>query len=469
MSGSAAGGGGVDRPRRVAYEVMRAVAESGAYANLLLPERLRVAKIGGRDAAFATELTYGTLRRSGSYDAIATSCSDRPWNEVDPPIQTLLRLGSHQLLGMNVPTHAAVTTTVELAKAEIGRSRAGFVNAVLRQVAAHTYDDWVVQLLAGSDTSTPEALGLQHAHPVWLVEALTEALVARGRPPSEIGDLLAADNVAPEVTLVARPGRSTQAELLEEGARAGRWSPLAAIWPGGDPGALPAVRDHRAGVQDEGSQLVTAALVAARIDPPDVRADGPPRWLDMCAGPGGKAALLAGLAQQSGAVLTAWELLPHRARLVSQAVGRGVEVRVVDAGDELRAAEEVAGFDRVLLDAPCSGAGALRRRPEARWRKQPTDLPALVAGQRRLLASAIAVTRPGGVVGYVTCSPLLGETSGVIDAVLAGRDDVERIDARSLIPGTPPDVGAGPDIQLWPHLHGTDAMYLSVLRVGQRR
>lgn len=465
--------GPVDRPRRVAYEVLRAVTESGAYANLLLPERLRTAGISGRDAAFATELTYGTLRRSGSYDAIASSVIDRQWSEVDRPIQDLLRLGTHQLLGMNVATHAAVTTTVELAKGEIGRARAGFVNAVLRRIAANTFDEWMTQLVGSEDRSASSSLALRHAHPTWLVDEFAAALAARGRPPEELEDLLAADNVAPEVTLVARPGRCTLAELTDAGARPGRWSPIAAILPSGDPGSLPAVREHRAGVQDEGSQLVTAALVAAPVtgrdgasSPASGRAE---RWLDMCAGPGGKAALLAALAEQHGAAVEAWELMPHRARLVSQAVGAGATVRVVDAGDPLRASETAGAFDRVLLDAPCSGAGALRRRPEARWRKELADLPALVAGQRRLLANALRLVRPGGVVAYVTCSPLLAETKEVVDAVLAQQNSreqggVEQVDARTLLPGLPPDVGSGPDVQLWPHLHGTDAMYLSLLR-----
>ena len=146
MSSGATGGSRPDPARGVAFDVLRAVTESGAYANLLLPERLRAAGLGGRDAAFATELTYGTLRRSGTYDAIAASCVDRPWVSVDRPVQDLLRLGTHQLLGMNVPKHAAVATTVELAKSEIGRGRAGFVNAVLRRVGERSYDDWVTEL-----------------------------------------------------------------------------------------------------------------------------------------------------------------------------------------------------------------------------------------------------------------------------------------------------------------------------------
>lgn len=485
-SGSTGGGRRTDPARGVAFEVLRAVTESGAYANLLLPERLRAAGLSGRDAAFATELTYGTLRRSGTYDAIAAACVDRPWSSVDRPVQDLLRLGTHQLLGMNVPQHAAVATTVELAKAEIGRGRAGFVNAVLRRIGERSYDDWVAQLSGGDDPSTAssssvssssEALGLRYAHPPWLVDQFRVALAARGRPTSELPDLLEADNLAPQVTLVARPGRCTVHELVSAGAQPGRWAPTAAVWRAGDPGSLPAVREHRAGVQDEGSQLVAAAVVEADLVPdpsvvPSVDPSGGSggsvtvgeRWLDMCAGPGGKAALLAALAADRGASLQAWELLPHRARLVRQAVGEGVTVRVVDAGDPQRVAESPGGFDRILLDAPCSGAGALRRRPEARWRKQPEDLPALVAGQRRLLENALRLVRPGGVVGYITCSPLLDETQGVVDAVLAGRTDIERLDAGSLLAGRPPHVGPGPDAQLWPHLHGTDAMYLALLR-----
>lgn len=453
-----------DPSRRVAFEVLRAVTESGAYANLLLPERLRAAGLSGRDAAFATELTYGTLRRSGTYDVIAAACVDRPWSEVDRPVQDLLRLGTHQLLGMNVPKHAAVATTVELAKAEIGRGRAGFVNAVLRRVGERSYDEWVAEISEGSDPSTRAALGLRYAHPSWLVRELGAALTARGRPESELVDLLEADNRAAQVTLVARPGRCTIQELLEAGARQGRWTTTAAVLPSGDPGSLAAVREQRAAVQDEGSQMVTAAVVAAEVGPdPDVPL-GAERWLDMCAGPGGKAALLASFAAGRGVSLQAWELLSHRAKLVTQAVGDGATVRVVDAGDPQRVVESSEGFDRVLLDAPCSGAGALRRRPEARWRKQPGDLPALVAGQRRLLQNALRLVRPGGVVGYTTCSPLLDETSGVVDAVLSGRTDVERLDVRELLPGRPPHVGPGPDAQLWPHLHDTDAMYLALLR-----
>jgi 16S rRNA (cytosine967-C5)-methyltransferase len=208
-------------------------------------------------------------------------------------------------------------------------------------------------------------------------------------------------------------------------------------------------------VQDEGSQLVARALTLEPID------GGDSRWLDLCAGPGGKTALLAAIATASGARVTAVEPAAHRAVLVEQNVrGYDVEVLRVDGRDSGLAP---ASFDRVLVDAPCTGLGALRRRPEARWRRQPGDVPGLAKLQKELLASAIELTRPGGVVLYATCSPHLAETVGVIaDAVR--RHPVRAIDTRSSFEGVA-DVGAGPHVQLWPHRHGTDAMFAAALQV----
>jgi 16S rRNA (cytosine967-C5)-methyltransferase len=207
-------------------------------------------------------------------------------------------------------------------------------------------------------------------------------------------------------------------------------------------------------VQDEGSQLVALALTRVPLDGPDAR------WLDLCAGPGGKSALLGGLAAMDDATVDAVELQEHRAELVRRAVdGLPVSVHVADG----RAAPlSDAAVDRVLLDAPCTGLGALRRRPEARWRRRPEDVPGLARLQRELLAAALRHVRPGGVVAYVTCSPHLSETVGVVGGV-ARRAGAELLDARPHLPGVP-DLGDGPTVQLWPHRHGTDAMFLALLR-----
>lgn len=467
--------------------MLRAVDESSAYANLVLPPLLAERRITGRDAAFATELAYGALRLRGRYDAIVALTSHRSVADLDAPILDVLRLGLHQLLGMRVPPHAAVAETVALARATCGAGPSQLVNAVLRATAEHPLEHWLERLRSG-----PEPLATEHSHPAWMVRALREALVGHGRPAAELPDLLAADNVAPEVTLVARPGLVDLAGLRDEADRArvdvageGRWTTTALRLAGGDPAALAAVRSGRAGVQDEGSQLVAlAAAHAAGADQasgsepgaaPDPAVPGP--WLDLCAGPGGKTALLgAVLAETSGGRgrLVATELAPHRAELVRRSVRAlpaadgdgGVEVRTGDGRDLGR--DEPGRYALTLLDAPCTGLGALRRRPEARWRRTPGDVGQLAALQRDLLASALAATAPGGVVAYVTCSPLLAETIAVVDdAVRHGT--VEVLDAVAAVQAaarTPvPDLGPGPYVQLWPHLHGTDAMFLALLRV----
>jgi len=449
-----------DPVRILAFEALRAVDERDAYANLVLPPLLRKARekggFEGRDAALATELVYGTLRRQGTYDAIIAECVDRPLREVDPPVLDVLSLGAHQLLGTRIPTHAAVSATVELARVVLGDGRAKFVNAVLRKVAQDDLDGWLAKVAPPYDDDPEDHLAVVHSHPRWVVSALWDSL---GGGRAGIERLLAADNERPEVTLVARPGRSGTEELLrEEAAAPGRWSPYAVrLAEGGEPGAVDAVREGRAGVQDEGSQLVALALANAPVEGRDEK------WLDGCAGPGGKAALLAALAAERGAVLLASEKQPHRAGLVAKALHGNPGPYQVIAADGTRPPWRPGTFDRVLMDVPCTGLGALRRRPEARWRRRPEDLEGFGPLQRELLSTALDSVRVGGVVGYATCSPHLAETRAVVEDVLKQWPSTELIDARPLFPGVP-DLGEGPDVQLWPHVHGTDAMYLALLR-----
>ncbi|MCT2588532.1 rRNA cytosine-C5-methyltransferase [Streptomyces sp. N2-109] len=449
-----------DPVRVLAFEALRAVDERDAYANLVLPPMLAKGRESGdldaRDAAFATELVYGTLRRQGTYDVVIGRCIDRPLREVDPPVLDVLTLGAHQLLGTRIPTHAAVSATVELARVVLGDGRAKFVNAVLRKIAAEDLDGWLERVAPAYEDDAEECLGIRHGHPRWIVSALWDAL-GGGRAGME--ELLEADNERPAVTLVARPGRATADELLAgDGTEPGRWSPYAVrLTEGGEPGAVEAVREGRAGVQDEGSQLVALALAAAPLEGSDRR------WLDACAGPGGKAALLAALAAERGAALTAVEKQPHRARLVARALAGNPGPYQVVIADSTRPSWLPGTFDRVLLDVPCTGLGALRRRPESRWRRRPEDLDRFAPLQRGLLEQALNAVRPGGIVGYATCSPHLAETRAVVDDVRKRRPGTELIDARPLMPGVE-QLGDGPDVQLWPHRHGTDAMYLALLR-----
>jgi 16S rRNA (cytosine967-C5)-methyltransferase len=450
----------VDAARLVACDVLRAVDERDSYANLLLPALLRERGITGRDAAFATELTYGTLRPLGTYDAILGACSDRPFETVDPPLRAALRLGAHQLLGMRVPAHAAVAATVDLARAVAGPHTAGFANAILRRVAARDRDSWLAELAPAYDEDPIGHLALVHGHPRWIVEVYRDAL---GSDLEQTALACAADNVAPPVHLAARPGRITRDDLLAEAgpdAVPGRWSPDAVLLSGGDPASLAAVRSGRAGVQDEGSQLAAIAVAAAPVSSPDQR------WLDVCAGPGGKAAMLAGLASERAAVLLCADLAPHRARLVARAV-RGAPALVVVA-DASRPAWPAEGFDRVLLDAPCTGLGALRRRPDARWRRDQGDAQRLQHLQVALLDTAINATRRGGVTTYVTCSPHPMETTDVIGRAISARPDVVLEPVAGPLANIP-GIGTGSHAQLWPHLHDTDAIFVQSLRRVEAR
>jgi 16S rRNA (cytosine967-C5)-methyltransferase len=447
----------VDSPRQAAYDAIAAVHRDDAYANLVMPSILRDYRLSGRDAAFATELVYGTLRATGSLDAILSAAAGRDVTKIDPPVRDALRLGAYQLLYTRVPPHAAVNSTVDLVRSLGGESVSGFANAVMRQVTTKDRETWLNEVAPAEETDPMGHLAVVYSHPLWIVRAFSEAL---GGDRSETVALLDEDNQRPPVHLCARPGRADAVDLADEvGGAPGAFSPYAVYLPGGAPGELRAIADGRAHVQDEGSQLVALALAAAVVEGRDER------WLDLCAGPGGKAALLGGLARERGARLLAVESAPHRAAMVERATA-GMPVTVF-TGDGREIGDEIdeAGYDRVLVDAPCSGLGSLRRRPEARWRRQPSDLPALTRLQRELLVAAIKGTRPGGVIAYVTCSPHIVETQvTVTEAARRSSFSVELEDARPLLPAGMPGLGTGPGVQLWPHRHGTDAMYLALLR-----
>jgi 16S rRNA (cytosine967-C5)-methyltransferase len=453
-----------------ALELLTAVRVRNAYANLAMPAILRRYDLRDRDAALATELGYGTLRARGLLDAVIEACTDRPLNRVEPSLLDALRLGAYQLLRTRVPAHAAVDTTVELVRVDAGSRSAGFVNAVLRRVGEHGEAAWVERLAPDPKEDPVGHAAFAHAHPRWVAQAFADALgsssdgLADGADGGELDAALAADDARPLVHLLARPGEITAEELaLVTGGEPAPYSPYGVHLShgSGDVGDLDAVREGLAVVQDEGSQLVALALARVPLDGPDGL-----RWLDLCAGPGGKAALLGGLVAIEGGTLDAVELAEHRADLVRRAVeGLPVTVHTADG----RAAPLPDGvFDRVLVDAPCTGLGALRRRPEARWRRRPDDVAELARLQRELLGAALRHVRPGGVVAYVTCSPHLAETVGVVTAVTrrrggAGAPPVEPLDARPYLPGVP-DLGSGPSVQLWPHRHGTDAMFLALLQ-----
>jgi 16S rRNA (cytosine967-C5)-methyltransferase len=448
----------VQPARRVALEVLQAVRESDAYANLLLPSRIARADLGPADAGLATELTYGTLRMQGFYDRVIAVAAGRPVEKIDPPLLDVLRLGAHQLLSTRVAAHAAVNESVALARTVGSRSGTGFVNGVLREIGRHSTDEWR-QRVTARVKNDDDRLAALTSHPTWVVRALRRSLEAEGRG-GELEQLLEADNTAPRVNLIALPGLADK----PSDARDDRFSPPGFTVGGGDPQRLVEAAAGRIRVQDEGSQL--AALTLSRAQP----IQPGERWLDLCAGPGGKSALLAAEALAGGAELVANELVPARAELVRRALAPvPLEVPVWEEDGTTVGAAHPAAFDRILLDAPCTGLGALRRRPEARWRKTPRDVAELTALQGALLDSAVAALKPGGLLAYVTCSPHVAETRGVVADALDRHAGVLQQEAtadvvQALAAERMDLAGDRETVQLWPHRHLTDAMFIALLR-----
>ena len=433
-----------DAPRLLAFDLITEVNRNEGYSNLLLPQALSSSTLEERDRNLVTELVYGTLRMQGKHDWVLAQISDRPWSEVDPGIVDVARLGVHQIHEMRIPDHAAVAATVEVARKRVGESKASFVNALLRSVTRKSIDDWFAPLLEIKDPV--ERMSIQYSHPEWIVSAYYDLL----KDWEQVEAALAINNVPALPTLISWPGYSTQEDLIALGAEATTYSSLGARWKG-NPGSLEIIRHRLAGVQDEGSQLV--ATVFASV------AEGS-SWLDLCAGPGGKAALLSSIAAQRQITFTANEISTPRADLVRRVV-HGARVWTGD-GREVASHNEL--FDAVLIDAPCTGLGALRRRPEVRWRRTLQDLRELTQLQRELISSAISVLNPGGILGYATCSPHLAETTVQINEIIKRHPEMDLVGITPYLPQGLENATRAGAMALWTHLHGTDAMFLAVLR-----
>ena len=433
-----------DAARLLAFDLLSEVNRNDGYSNLLLPQALNASKLEDRDRSLVTELLYGTIRMQGKHDWVLAQISDRPWTEVDPGIIDICRLGVHQIHEMRIPDHAAVAATVEVARKRIGESKASFVNALLRSVTRKSLDEWFAPLEEISDPV--ERFSIQYSHPEWIVSAYYDLL----KDWTEVEAALKINNEAATPTLVSWPGFSTQQDLIDIGGEPTEYSPYGVHWKG-NPGALDLIKARKIGVQDEGSQLVAEVFAKA--------ADGA-SWLDLCAGPGGKAALLSSIAKQRDIRFTANEISSARAELVSQVV-HGARVLVSDGRTIGTSSEK---FDAILIDAPCTGLGALRRRPEVRWRRTLQDLRALTQLQRELVDSAIDALKPGGVLGYATCSPHLAETSIQIVDIKRKHSNLSQIDVDQYLPHNLHEAIRDGAMSLWTHKHGTDAMYLALFR-----
>jgi 16S rRNA (cytosine967-C5)-methyltransferase len=456
----------VQPARRIALEVIAAVRADDAYANLLLPSKIAAARLDAADAGLATELTYGTLRMRGYYDRVIELASGRGVGEIDGAVLDVLELGCHQILSMRVAQHAAVNESVELARQVASRSSTGFVNGVLRAITRTAPAEWLDRAMESVDDDD-EKLAIAASHPAWVIRAFRRALLADGvaasDAPFQLDELLEADNTPARLSLTALPGL-IERDQVGEGTVPSPLSPIGLLAPTGDPASIRAVHEGTARVQDEGSQLAALALTRVR---PVVAGE---RWLDLCAGPGGKTAILAAEARLAGAEVIANEPVAARAGLVRRAIAAIPDAPVVWERDGTTIGDdEPESFDRILVDAPCTGLGALRRRPEARWRKAPSDVADLANLQQRLIDSAVRALKPGGVLAYVTCSPHVGETRGQVQGALRRWGDaLEQLDSQQVLTEVTEgaiELGA-PDAaaQLWPHRNNTDAMFIALFQ-----
>ena len=420
--------------RLLAFEALVEVDIHGSYSNLILPKMLGKSSLSPEDRAFASELVYGSLRMKGRHDSLIERASNRSLAEIDAKVLIILRIGVHQLTQMRVPSHAAIYETVELAKRATGKSSGSFVNAILRNI-----DGKSDHISNGEDQL--KQMSLEHSHPEWIVSSYLDSL----KSTIEVEKLLQANNVPARPMLIAWPGRSTIDELVLSGASPIPDSPISAVCEG-DPGAIPAIRERRAGVQDRGSQIVVERFL-------DTFEENL-RWLDLCAGPGGKAAYLSSVVSQRSGDFVANEVSEERARLVRQVV---IDFPVLSY-DGRNLPDSLGLFDRILVDAPCTGIGALRRRPEVRWRRTLQDLKNLTTLQAELLDEAARKIRPNGVIAYVTCSSHQAETKFQVKSFLKRHPTFNRIavqDSR---------IDTDGDLQLWTHRDGCDSMFLSLLR-----
>jgi 16S rRNA (cytosine967-C5)-methyltransferase len=416
--------------RGVALEAIRRVIDQDAYSNLVIPSLLARSGLDRRDRAFAAELAYGTLRRRLVLDAAIEEAGGRPMTRMTSGAAHLLRLGAYQLLFADVAPHAAVGETVELT----GRRERGFVNAVLRRIAARPPEP--------PPGHEPDAVQRRIGLIAWAFQELRHI----------VGD----EAEAAAAALVERAPLSLRVNTcrvgVEEvlgslgawGARRGPVDPECVLVDRGEPSRLPGWEAGAFWAIDQASAVVARAV--------DARPGA--HVLDACAGPGGKTAVLSCSVGPGGTVV-AGDVHPRRAGLVRATLGRlGLDGYVV-VHDATRPPLRTGWFDRVLVDAPCSGIGSARRRPELLWRPRKDRLSTLARRQVELATAGGDLLRPGGRLVYSVCTFPRAETDAACDAIVRHRPDL--VPVRT----------AGPDgdstrHRLWPHRHGTDGMFYAV-------
>lgn len=442
--------------RALALEVLLRVEGGGAYADVTLAGALAAASLATRDRAFASRLVYGTLAWQRRLDWQLAHLTNRAPDTLEPRVLAILRLGLHQITLLDrVPNHAAVATSVDLAKRH-APAASGLVNAVLRRAARER--ELLTAVLPDPNVDPVAHLAVAASHPTWLVERW-----ARRFGLDETRELLAADNEAAPTVLRARPGeRDALRERLEAAGIAcepGRFAPDALRVQAVDPHALAGWATGELSVQEEASQLVVRLL-----DPrPGMRV------LDACAAPGGKTAYAADLLAGNGLVVGV-DQRRRGARAIARNAARLGLANIAALALDARGADAAfagARFDRILVDAPCSGLGTLRAHPEIRWRRTPEDLARLAAQQASILEAVSSLVAPDGVIVYSTCTLTDEENEGVVEPWLAAHPELVREDARDHLPASARDVvDASGALCTLPHRDGLDGFF--AVRVRRR-
>ena len=434
--------------RDTALRVLSAGRTASAWADASLKAQLRRDSLTGADAALATRIVYGVLQNRALLDFYLGAYCSQKLSRLQPPLADILRIGAYQILFLDkVPDRAAVNESVELAKKNGRGAASGLVNAVLRKLSLNK-----AQLPAIPERDEAQALSIRYSHPKWLVRRLLALL---GREEAE--SFLAADNAVAPLTVQVNTLRTTVAALTARLADAGvtaaahPWVPDCLELTGsGDLTELDAFREGLFFVQDPAAKLVS--LIAAP------QKGG--RVIDVCAAPGGKSFGAAVAMGDEGEIL-ACDLHENKLKRIEEGAARlGLKsIQTFAADGTVFRPEWAESADTVLVDAPCSGLGIIRKKPDVRY-KSPDDLFTLTVAQAAILENAARYVRPGGVLLYSTCTILPEENGQVVDGFLAGHPDFSR-ETFAL----PAPVGEQPgELTLWPHRHGTDGFYICRLR-----
>jgi len=431
--------------RTLAFQVLQDVFGEGAYANIALSKRLNDATLSPVDRRFATELVYGTIKASGTLDWMLGHYLKRPLTQTDPMVVNIMRLGMYQLQFLDkIPPSAAVNEAVNLAKKFAHPGASGFVNAVLRSVIREPdrirYPNFAKDPVRN--------IALRECHPEWLVKRWLNQI-----GPDETLELCRFNNAQPPLSLRTNTLKISRAELLQKLLDSGAEAEISPLAPegiicrrlGDEP--LQYIKQGLCQAQDESSMLV-----AHIVDPKPGEL-----VIDACAAPGGKSTHLATLMQNTGRLLSV-DIHAHKIQLIEDNQRRLgltiIEARQLDA-TELH--KTMAGkADRVLVDAPCSGLGVLRRRPDARWRKEDSlqKLPEL---QKAILASAAQCVKPGGILVYSTCTLERAENEDIVSGFLAQNPDFFLDETGRFLPVARDEKM----ITLWPQRDGTDGFFIA--------